>query len=252
EPNQLINITEENLHCHHLLFNQDVTTATYDPQKDCFSTKTTQLSFRRAKLNGIIVVQKTVLSNYCIWLGKVILPKYVLKREDADLLVVPNNVTVFGKVELVDKEHVLTADGFRIETNEAVEMYHWLRVLQERPKTTLAKGDKNMFCTLSSLPSPTRLLKDNFLGSPIRGSQNTGYLWSPDHSFATSTPIRAVQESQAASPLRQRSIKLIPVQEDDDDDEFDDFGSIDLIALENNALMMASNNKRKFDFANMD
>lgn len=166
-------------------------------------------------------------------------------------MVVSNNVTVFGKVDLVNDEHVIICDGLRMETNEAIEIYHWLRVLQERPKKTLAEQDKNMFCTLSSLPSPTRLLKDNFLGSPIRGSQNTGYLWSPDHSFATSTPIRAVQESQAASPLRQRPLKLVPVQEDEDD-EFDDFGSIDLIALENNALMMASTNKRKFDFANMD
>lgn len=174
---------------------------------------------------------------------------------DADLLVVPNNVTVFGKVDFLNNEHVITCSGFRIEDNEAVEIYHWLRVLQERPKTKITKQDKNMFYSLSSLPSPTRLLNDNFLGSPIRDSQNAGYLWSPDHSFATSTPIRAVQESQVSSPLRQRSQKLIPVEvnDDDDDDEFDDFGSIDLIALENNALLMNTNTcKRKFDLANMD
>lgn len=173
-----------------------------------------------------------------------------MKRPDADLLLVSNNVTVFGKVNLVDKEHVITCNGFRIEDNEAIEIYHWLRVLQERPKTRITKHDKNMFSSLSSLPSPTRLLKENFLGSPIRDFQNTGYLWSPDHSFATSTPIRAVQEAQVSSPLRHRSQKLVPI-EDDFDDEFDDFGSIDLIALENNAIMMTSS-KRKFDLANME
>lgn len=49
ESNQLLNITEENLHCHHLLFNRDVTTAIYDSNKDCFNTIITNLSFRKAK-----------------------------------------------------------------------------------------------------------------------------------------------------------------------------------------------------------
>lgn len=124
-------------------------------------------------------------------------------------------------------------------------MYHWLKVIQNRPKAIMVT-DKNMFYSLSSLPSPTRLLKDNFMQSPIRdiNSKNVGFQWSPDRAFATSTPIRAVQES----PLRQRTHMPIQFDEEDEDDEFVDFGSIDFGALENNALLENSNNKRRFDF----
>lgn len=44
-----LNLVEENLHCHHLLFNKDVTESTYNPEKDCFKTTVTELSFRKAK-----------------------------------------------------------------------------------------------------------------------------------------------------------------------------------------------------------
>ncbi|KAG2230380.1 hypothetical protein INT48_004191, partial [Thamnidium elegans] len=246
---QVLNIAEENLHCHHLLFIQDVTSSTYDPHKDCFHTKTINLSFRRAKLNGIIVAQESLLSNSCIWLGnviRVILPKSILKRPYADQLQISNNVTLFGKIQLYnDTELVIECAGFNIEDSEASEMYHWLKVLQNRPKVT-ATVDKNMFYSLSSLPSPTRLLKENFMQSPIRdiNSKNAGFQWSPDHAFATSTPIRSVHES----PLRKITHRPLQIDDDDDDDEFVDFGSIDFGALENNALLEKSNNKRKFDF----
>jgi hypothetical protein len=205
----------------------------------------------------------------------------MLKRQDSESLVVSNNVTVFGKVQYISNEHVLLCGGFRVEDSDITEMYHWLRVIQERPqeKKSSNKPDQPMFYTLSSYPSPRRLLNDSFLKeSPIRSdelinSQNAGFLWSPDHTFATSTPIRAVtvlQESQSSShngksPLRQRSDRVIippPITpaiiaqqqkeadefDDDGDGLFDDFGSGDLLALENNALLMNRDNtpqKRK-------
>lgn len=183
---------------------------------------------------------------------KVIIPKSVLKRVDSDYLLPSYNVTLFGKVLCVDEAHVVHCGGFKIEDNDASELYHWLRVMQERPSNP---DQEMMFHTLSSLPSPNRLLRDNFLQSPIRDDSNSNkFSWSPDHAFATSTPIRAVQES----PLKQRSDRVIIAkireqvkEEEEEEDEFgDDFGSsIDLIALENDALQ---NNKRKFDIANME
>ncbi|GAA5803643.1 hypothetical protein HPULCUR_009126 [Helicostylum pulchrum] len=179
---------------------------------------------------------------------RVILPKSILKRANADQLQNSNNVTIFGKIQLYnDIELAIECVGFNIEESEAAEMYHWLKVIQDRPKEITA-ADKNMFYSLSSLPSPTRLLKDNFMQSPIRdiSSKSSRFQWSPDRAFATSTPIRAIQES----PLRQTTHKPIQFDEDDDEDDdgFVDFGSVDFGALENNALLETSNNKRKFDF----
>ncbi|CAO3641130.1 unnamed protein product [Mucor hiemalis] len=268
-----LNLVEENLHCHHLLFNKDVTESTYNSENNCFTTAVTELSFRKAKLNGIIVAQKILLSNineeqeYNIWLDdgtsviRVIIPNRVLKRADAEYLVPPYNVTLFGKVDKINQKHVIHCGGFNIEDNDASEIYHWIRTMQDRPKTVDAP--KEMFHTLSSLPSPKRLLRENFLESPMKeGSNSSGFAWSPDHAFATSTPIRAVQ----VSPLRTRTDRFAPPmakstrKEDSDefdDDEFGDFGSsVDFDALENDALLlsMTQNNskKRKIDFANME
>lgn len=44
-----LNLVEENLHCHHLLFNKDVTESTYNSENNCFKTAVTELSFRKAK-----------------------------------------------------------------------------------------------------------------------------------------------------------------------------------------------------------
>lgn len=191
---------------------------------------------------------------------RVIIPNRLLKRADAEYLIPPYNVTLFGKVDLINNKQVIQCGGFQVEDNDASEMYHWIRAMQERPDVN--STPKEMFHTLSSLPSPKRLLRDNFLESPIKENNSKGFAWSPDHAFATSTPIRAVQ----VSPLRQRSDKFSsPMakstirREDSDefDDEFSDFGfSVDFDALENEALLMSatqnSNNKRKIDFANME
>lgn len=157
-------------------------------------------------------------------------------------------MTVFGTIikQASSSELTIECTGFRIEESDAAEMYHWLKVIQDRPKSISRIEEDQMFHSLSSFPSPNRLLKDNFLESPIRdinATKNPGFSWSPDHAFATSTPIRTVPES----PLRQRTLKIELV---DFDDEFEEFGSTDygeLLALENNALL-SNDVKRKFDF----
>ena len=192
---------------------------------------------------------------------KVIIPKPLLKRNNAEYLIESYNVTLFGKVQH-DKENVLICGGFFIEDNDAAELHHWIRALQDRPADTLNSAplitkSKYQFHTLSSLPSPNRITREKFLASPIREENNQKFAWSPDHAFATSTPMRAVQES----PLRFRTMRLstitttkIEEEEEDEfgDDEFGDFGSMDLINLENQAVLMNQGEKRKFDLANME
>ena len=46
---QKANLIEENLHCHHILFIQDVKNAVYDSDGDTFFLETTQLLFKKAK-----------------------------------------------------------------------------------------------------------------------------------------------------------------------------------------------------------
>jgi hypothetical protein len=169
-------------------------------------------------------------------------------------------VTVFGKIELYPdtNEVVIRCGGFKVEEDCTAEIYHWLKAIQERPKDIAQKQPPNMFYSLSSFPSPNRLLNEEFLQSPIRdiNAQNAGYLWSPDHTFATSTPIRAVQESNTQavtpSPLRQTNLNKVQetIEDEDEDDEFDSFGDIDLAAFEADALQKQVQNRPSVDAGN--
>jgi hypothetical protein len=187
---------------------------------------------------------------------RAVLSGTIMTRKDSYMIDLAAAITVFGKIELYPgtDEITIRCGGFKVEEDCTAEIYHWLKAIQERPKGSIQEQPPNMFYSLSSAPSPNRLLNSEFLQSPIRdiNPQNAGYLWSPDHTFATSTPIRAVQESQVAStssPLRQTNFiaptteavmqdNLEDNLEDDelDDDEFDSFGGIDLAALEADAL----------------
>lgn len=181
---------------------------------------------------------------------RAILSDNIMVRKDSYMIDLAAIITVFGKIELYPgtNEISIRCGGFKVEEDCTAEIYHWLKALQERPKDNVQQHPPNMFYSLSSAPSPNRLLNSDFLQSPIReiNPQNTSYLWSPDHTFATSTPVRAVQESNsqitAPSPLRQTNLNMAQEAiedefgDDDDDDEFDSFGGIDLAALEANAL----------------
>lgn len=120
--------------------------------------------------------------------------------------------------------------SFQVHEQGLDEIYHLLKVIQERPKkTAITSSSTPMFYTLSSNPSPKRL---NFQ-SPTRPDEFT---WSPTHTVATSTPLRA-------SIIRQ-------IEADTEDEfEFSDLGEIDLAALEANAMEQKLNQpmKRKFD-----
>ncbi|CEP20137.1 hypothetical protein [Parasitella parasitica] len=213
----------------------NVVNSTFVTSENCFKTESTRL-----RLNGIIVVaQKFSLSsnerNY-IWLDdgtgviRVLLSSTLVSRKDSFLIEKGASITVFGAVaQCLDgdnnnSEIVLHCNGFKVEEDGGgtSEMYHWLKAMAERPGN-LSATQANMFYSISSFPSPARLLNDNFLASPLRNfnDTNTGYLWSPDHVFATSTPLKAV----------------IKEEEEFDDDEFDSFGEIDLVELENNAVL---------------
>ncbi|KAI8643090.1 hypothetical protein BD408DRAFT_415566 [Parasitella parasitica] len=253
-----INIPEENLCCHHILFIKDVVNSTFVTSENCFKTESTRLRYRKARLNGIIVVaQRPLLLNEVnhIWLDdgtgviKVILSLPLVSRKDSFLIEKGASITVFGAVQCLDdsNEIVLHCNGFKVEEDGGgvSEIHHWLKAIAERPNN-LSATQANMFYSISSFPSPTRLLNDSFMASPLRdfNAANTGYLWSPDHAFATSTPLRAVMKEEI----------------DFDDDEFDSFGEIDLVALENNALQQQQQqmqqmqrqpivNKRKFSLS---
>ncbi|CAO0792058.1 unnamed protein product [Mucor circinelloides] len=248
-----INISDENLNCHHILFIKDVKESTFVRDRNCHKTKDTNLSYRFARLNGIIVVaQKSSLSNRSedhIWLDdgtdtiRVVLPQSILSRKNAYLIEKGASLTVFGSVQAFDDdETILHCTGFRIDEDGGAlnEIYHWLKAVTDRPSNV--SSQRNMFYSISSAPSPNRLLRENFMVSPLRDftAENTKYLWSPDHVFATSTPLK---------PLTRQVETAAVAEDDDDDDEFDTFGDdIDLAAFEADAIerhQQQQANKRK-------
>ncbi|KAI7898980.1 uncharacterized protein BX663DRAFT_555311 [Cokeromyces recurvatus] len=224
------------------------------------------------RLNGLVVKVSDCNQETHVWLDdgtsviRTLFSKNILLRKESESIDIGTSLTVFGKVELfVENEIVLRCGGFKIEEDCTAEIYHWLKILQNRPPKEL-QTKTVMFSSLSSYPSPNKIVtNEEFVESPIRDldSQNTGYLWSPNHIFATSTPLRLNQQI-ISSPLNNKvhNGNLKPtnniIQQDDplnddfhavfdDDDDFDDFGEIDLVALEANAMKQieSSNKKRK-------
>ncbi|KAI8982232.1 hypothetical protein BDF20DRAFT_818737 [Mycotypha africana] len=131
--------------------------------------------------------------------------------------------------------------GFKIETDSTGEIYHWLKALLDRPKEMPKHLPHNMFYSLSSEPSPNRLYNpDRFMQEEEIADineKNASYLWSPDHTFATSTPLRpstAAFTAPQPSPLRQTQPPAIPVtsQEEDEEDLFGSFSGLDGLDLD--------------------
>lgn len=175
-----------------------------------------------------------------------IISNLILNRRNGYSIELGTNITVFGDIIYQNNENMLQCGGFKIEEDCTLEIYHWLKVLQDRPTRDDAPAT-NMFYSLSSYPSPNRLLDANFMQSPVEDidARNATYLWSPNHKFATSTPIRLHQQHPITnSPLRAMTEERV----NNDDDEFDDddeFGDIDFSLIESNAMHQLSNNKRK-------
>ncbi|KAG1450783.1 hypothetical protein G6F46_001007 [Rhizopus delemar] len=222
----MLNIVEENLHCHHLLFIHDVVTSKYNVEQDTFEVVETGLVYRNVRLNGVLVSRKQHKEEEYLWLDdgtaviKVRLLPPLFKRKAYEKLASSVSVTIVGKLKKRDKEIMVDCLGFQVHEQGIDELYHLLKVIQERPKQKKEKLS-GMFHSLSSEPSPKRL---DYVPSPIR-DHPPGFIWSPTHTVATSTPLRA-------SVMRQRQES----EEEEDEFEFSDLGDIDLIALEANAI----------------
>ena len=161
---------------------------------------------------------------------------------------------------------------FHVDYDPVREIHHWLKAMQankleELPISeapALSSGSSgpplaSRFQTLLSQPSPNT--------SPIRAKSNNdnflddfdsqSFNWSPDHPFASSTPIQQRfqrvtldngDNSLEGSPLRYPVQKASIADENDDDFGFDDdsiFKEFDLSALEQNL----QSRKRGYDEA---
>lgn len=188
---------------------------------------------------------------------RVILPSSIMSRKDTFLIEKGASITVFGNVEkLNNNEIILQCNGFKVDEDGGGvgEIHHWLKAIADRPQNIPIQT--NMFYSISSAPSPNRLLNENFMASPLRdfSTENTGYLWSPDHAFATSTPLRAIIKEESGDQEEGTHVDVI-LEEDEDEDDFDSFGEIDLVALEANAIHQqqqqeqCTSNKRKFSLS---
>lgn len=178
-----------------------------------------------------------------------------MSRKDTFLIEKGASITVFGNVKkLNNNEIILQCNGFKVDEDGSGvgEIHHWLKAIADRPRNIPTQT--NMFYSISSVPSPNRLLNENFMASPLRdfNAENTGYLWSPDHTFATSTPLRAIIKEESGD--QEEGIHVDVILEEDEDD-FDSFGEIDLVALEANAIQQqqqqeqCTSNKRKFSLS---
>ncbi|KAI8977891.1 hypothetical protein BDB01DRAFT_288573 [Pilobolus umbonatus] len=139
-------------------------------------------------------------------------------------------------VDQIGDEVILRCGGYSIGNIQS-ELYHALRAIEENPlfhkkdEMSASKSTVNQqaFHSLSSLPSPKRPVPPNFMQSPM--SDQSRFLWSPDHHFATSTPIRAVTRSIMTNPPPKMALAEV-----DEFDEFDEFDDIDVDAFEEQAM----------------
>ncbi|KAI9266610.1 hypothetical protein BDA99DRAFT_536031 [Phascolomyces articulosus] len=228
-------------------------------------------------------------------------------RPDISQLTLSSSVSVFGTVDWTKKGDIyILCGGFHVDHDPIREIYHWIRVMQankldiqkvvDNNKSSLPKSSSsstafnrtslsNRFQSLMSQPSPPGSQQNL---SPISkqhqendNSNNGNFLddfdsqaftWSPDHPFASSTPISRLPPQvnndngdknslHEESPLRYPIQRTIITDEeeqgiyDDDDDEFgfdDDsaLDNIDFSALEQKALV--ESRKRTFDDSLID
>lgn len=218
----MVNILEENLHCHHLLFNHDVITSKYNATEDSFEVTETGLVYRNARLSGVVVSQKQVGNEHHVWLDdstaviRMILPPSILKRKAYKSMRISLSVTAIGKIKRLNNtdENAIYCSGLQIHKG-IEEIYYLLKVIQERPKKITTPQKQYMFQSLSSQPSPQRL---TYFQSPIRECHPKDFIFSPTHAVTTSTPLR---------------ISLMKHTEDnEEEEEEDEFGFSDLGDME--------------------
>lgn len=172
----------------------------------------------------------------------------------ASLIETGTSLTVFGAVQTLDgDEIILHCDDFKVNVDGGAlsEIHHWLKAVADRPHNNVS-SQRNMFYSVSSAPSPNRLLKENFMVSPLRdfAADDAKYLWSPNHVFATSTPLKLIREH--APPSAAAVAEAEEDEEDEEEDEFDTFGDdIDQAALEAAALQRHQQqaNKRRYSLS---
>ncbi|KAI8388172.1 uncharacterized protein BYT42DRAFT_559158 [Radiomyces spectabilis] len=248
-----------------------------------FAAHDGKLVFTRIRVNGIIVADKALSVNdkkltgaeRCIVLDDgtdticVFLSPRLCRRPDANLLTLSSSVTILGCVRRLDEKNVVDCGGYSVDGDLTMELYHWRRAIEARNKETAEKKDHSaenastrgklrIEADLSDKPSkdgPPTEASPKMVNSPstnnrenINDMANDGqgdncWRWSPNYAFATSSPLRALQEASnrspmIPSPLRSVTVKQI-IREDSDSFGFDDdygLDTLDLDALEQNAI----------------
>ncbi|KAI9317275.1 hypothetical protein BX666DRAFT_1944045 [Dichotomocladium elegans] len=233
----------------------------------------------------------------------VLLSPRVCRRREAKDLKIGTSIFVFGSVLNEGGMPIVQCGGFHIIDDPLMEIHHSLKVMQANPiapaSTTIASSSSpetpaehlreqdiapnqpqmvfmGQHQTLLSQPSPNRgpihhlavqrsSSNDDFFDNDI-DEEDGHWNWSPDHAFASSTPLSRLQQqsilessqpaqSARGSPLRSEiyknsGIKNEPVELDASNFGFDDsFDADDLDDIERNALQAIGNNtgKRPFD-----
>ncbi|KAI8139271.1 hypothetical protein BJV82DRAFT_627822 [Fennellomyces sp. T-0311] len=215
----------------------------------------------KVSINGIVVQSENRLNarnkERNIWLDdstgiiRVLLSSRLCKRPDITQLVLSASVSIFGRVEwLANGEALIQCGGFHVDYDPVREIYHWLKVM-EANKVEESSSDESQqpssgssgrpivsrFQSLLSQPSPTapqnpsNSNNDNFLDD----FDSQTFNWSPDHPFASSTPIQhrfqQIANDNGNNSIHEGSPLRYPVQRTTSAEEDDDFGFDDDSAL---------------------
>ncbi|KAI7859089.1 hypothetical protein BDC45DRAFT_496842 [Circinella umbellata] len=232
---------------------------------------------------------------------RVLLSPRLCRRPDSNGLTLSSSVSVFGTINWTKKnEAYILCGGFHVDYDPTREIYHWIRVMQtnklediQMPEDRDKSDDRqklnsisnnafgNRFQSLMSQPSPTvsqtisPISKQHDNNTNNNDNNNTtpsnnflddfdsqAFTWSPDHPFASSTPISRLPQLandnngddslHEGSPLRYPVQRSVVAEEEDGNTDTDEFGfdddfaldNIDLGELERNAL---ESRKRTFD-----
>ncbi|KAF7730568.1 hypothetical protein EC973_001949 [Apophysomyces ossiformis] len=142
--------------------------------------------------------------------------------------------------------------------NMLMEIYHCLKAIQSCSGEANAKPQRSrlpgIFRSISSqvspTPDPTAIARFNLESIEDGDSWD----WSPDHPFATSTPIQAVRQSPLRTSFRSQSHRRSHMADNQDDSigfgEDSLLDAIDLDAIEEAAMQakhQENNAKRKWD-----
>ncbi|KAI9490178.1 hypothetical protein BDB00DRAFT_566988 [Zychaea mexicana] len=207
---------------------------------------------------------------------RVVLSPRLCRRPDITQFTFSSSVSVFGAIEWTSSgEAFVRCGGFHVDHDPIREIYHWIKVMQVNKLDMRMPADDNhdglaksssssnhvlseKFQTLFSQPSPTSpgpvspLIKNHDSyhsnsSSFLDNFDSQEFNWSPDHPFASSTPIsrlphlangdRGDENTHEGSPLRYpvQRVTLAEKQDmaDDDDDDDEEFGFDDDSALDN-------------------